>query len=99
MTIDQSTIQIGTLNLDDLDTASDAISSRGRAVVEFAAAADPQSLMAARAAGQLLIEQLLAERRRLLAEVSHARSLHDSLACNTSDDIRPQSLLGSTLLG
>jgi hypothetical protein len=99
MTIDESTRQLGTLDLDDLDAASKAVSARGRAVVEFAAAADPQSLLVASAAGQLLIERLLTERRRLLAEVSNARSLHDSLVCNVSDGTRPQSLLGSTLLG
>lgn len=94
MTIEDSTQQLGMLDLDDLDDASAAVLARGRAVVESAAGADPQSLLAARVAGELLIERLLDERRRLLAEIANARCLQGALSANVQDDHTPGSLLG-----
>ena len=98
MTLDESTHRIQTIELEDLDVATQSVAARGRAVVQFAAQADRQSLHAAQTAGQLLIDQLLDERRRLLTELRNARSLHDSLVSNLSEDHTPTSLLGSSLL-
>ena len=82
MTIDESTHQLRKLDLEDLDQTRQALIVRGRAVVEFAANADPRTLREAEAAGRALIEQLLDERRRLITQLRNARSFHGSLSYN-----------------
>ena len=96
MTLDESTNRIQTIDLEDLSAATQAIADRGRAVVQYAAGADRNSLFAAQAAGQLLVERLYEERCRLLTELRNARSLHDSLVSNLPENYT--SLLGSSLL-
>lgn len=97
MTISETTHAIGTLDLNDLDIAAETIAARGTAVVQFAASADSQTLLAAQTAGQALLNQLLEERRRLLTEIRKARSLRESLSFNVSEEACPRSLLGKLL--
>ena len=98
MTIDESTERIQLIDLEDLDATTQAVADRGRAVVQFAAYADRRSLQTAQAAGQVMIEQLLEERCRLLTELRNTRALHDCLASNRSEDSMPASFLGASLL-
>nr|MCU0798007.1 hypothetical protein [Akkermansiaceae bacterium] len=71
----------------------------GAAVAQFAAHADYETLAAAQSAGRILIDQLLQERTRILTEGRTARSLQETLLQNVSDEDRPRSLLGASLLG
>ncbi len=86
MTLEESTDLIRDLSLEDIDAAAARISERARAVVEFAAQADLDALHNARSAGQALVQQLLDERRRTLAELQKARAFHESLLLNRSFD-------------
>ena len=84
MTLEHSTGRIHSLDPEDLTHAVIVVAERARAVVEFAAGSNLQTLEDAHAAGQFLIQQLLEERNRLIAEIRNSRSLHDSLALTVS---------------
>lgn len=85
MTLEESNRRIRNLDPEDLTQAAEVLAERARCIVQFAAGSDLATLEETHAAGQILKQQLLAERSRLLSELRNSQALRDTLAITVPD--------------